>query len=99
VDQDSLGVQGWLAEQPGPGLQTWVKPLADGSRAVALLNRTGAEAELRADWTAIGLPPGRAQVRDLWARADRGAFAGSYAVRVRPHAVVLVQVTPIRSHR
>ena len=97
VDQDSLGTQGWLAQQPSPGLQTWVKPLADGSRAVALLNRTGADAELRADWTAIGLPAGRAQVRDLWAHADRGAFAGSYAVRVPSHAVVMVKVTPSRA--
>ncbi len=32
VDQDSLGAQGWLAEQPSPGLQVWTKPLRDGSR-------------------------------------------------------------------
>ena len=30
------------------------------SRAVALLNRTNAEAEMSADWNAIGLAPGRA---------------------------------------
>jgi alpha-galactosidase len=99
VDQDSLGTQGWLAEQAVPGLQTWVKPLGDGSRAVALLNRTAVAAELRADWAAIGLPPGRAAVRDLWAHADRGTFTGSYAVRVPSHAVVLLKVTPARSHR
>jgi alpha-galactosidase len=97
VDQDSLGTQGWLAQQPSPGLQTWVKPLADGSRAVALLNRTGADAELRVDWAAIGLPAGRAQVRDLWAHADRGALAVGYAVRVPSHAVVMVRVTPART--
>jgi alpha-galactosidase len=96
VDQDSLGVQGWLAEQAAPGLQVWTKPLRDGSRAVALLNRTGAEAELSVDWKAIGLPPGRATVRDLWAHADRGVVQGSYATRVPSHAVAMLKITPVR---
>ena len=98
VDQDSLGVQGWLAEQPSPGLQVWTKPLKDGARAVALLNRSGAEAEMSVDWNSIGLAPGRATVRDLWAQADRGAAQGSYAVRVPSHAVVMLKVTPVRPH-
>jgi alpha-galactosidase len=94
VDQDSLGVQGWLAEQPAAGLQVWMKPLRDGSRAVALLNRTDAEAEMAVDWAAIGLGPGRATVRDLWARADRGVVQNRYAARVPSHAVMMVKVTP-----
>jgi len=98
VDQDSLGVQGWLAEQPLAGLQVWVKPLADGSRAIALLNRTSAEAEMSVDWRATGLAQGRATVRDLWARADRGAAQGSYTARVPSHAVVMLKITPVRSH-
>jgi alpha-galactosidase len=94
VDQDSLGVQGWLAEQSAPGLQVWVKPLADGSRAVALLNRSGAEAEISADFRAIGLAAPRAAVRDLWAHADRAIATGVYTSRVPSHAVVLVKLTP-----
>jgi alpha-galactosidase len=98
VDQDSLGEQGWLAEQPSPGLQVWVKPLKDGSRAVALLNRTGAQAQMSVDWKAVGLAPGRATVRDLWAQADRGAFVASYGADVPSHGVLLLKVTPVRSH-
>ena len=94
VDQDSLGAQGWLAEQPSPGLQVWAKPLRDGSRAVALLNRTDAAAEMAVDWTAIALAPGRATVRDLWARADRGAAQNRYAAPVPSHAVVMLKITP-----
>ncbi len=96
VNQDSLGVQGWLAEQPSAGLQVWAKPLKDGARAVALLNRTGAEAEMSVEWKAIGLAPGRAAVRDLWAHADRGTIAGGYTTRVPSHAVVMLKVTPAR---
>ena len=95
VDQDSLGVEGWVAEQSAPGLEVWVKPLAGGARAVLLLNRTGAAAAMRADWYAVGLPTGRARVRDLWAHADRGTFTGSYGATVPSHGVVLVTITPV----
>jgi alpha-galactosidase len=95
VDQDSLGVQGWIAEQPSPGLQVWVKPLAGGARAVLLLNRTDAEAPMRADWSAVGLRAGRAKVRDLWAHEDRGTFTGSYTATVPSHAVALVTLSPL----
>ena len=95
VDQDSLGVQGWVAEQPSPGLQVWVKPLRDGARAVLFLNRTDAAAALHADWSALRLPAGRAQVRDLWAHEDRGVAANGYTAEVPSHAVVMVKVRSV----
>ena len=97
VDQDSLGVEGWLASQAVPGLQVWVKPLQDGGRAVALLNRTGAAASITAPWDDLGLAPGAsATVRDLWAHADRGMHAGSWSASVPSHAVVMVKISPVR---
>lgn len=93
VDQDSLGVQGWLAAQPAPDLQVWMKPLRDGSRAVALVNRTEAAAEIAVEWSAIGLRPGAATVRDLWAHRDVGRVANRYAAPVPPHGVVMVRIT------
>jgi len=92
VDQDSLGVQGWLVSQPRPDLQVWVKPLRDGSRAVALFNRTEAPAEIAVEWSAIGLASGPASVRDLWAHRDLGSFAGRYAALVPSHGVVMVRI-------
>jgi alpha-galactosidase len=92
VDQDSLGAQGWLAAQPSPDLQVWVKPLRDGARAVALVNRTEAAAEIAAAWSTIGLPPGPATVRDLWAHAERGRYTDRYAATVPSHGVVMVRV-------
>ena len=93
VDQDSLGVQGWLAAQPAPDLQVWMKPLRDGSRAVALVNRTEAAAEIAVEWSAIGLRPGAAAVRDLWAHRDVGRVANRYAAQVPPRGVVMVRST------
>ena len=95
VDQDSLGVQGWVAEQPSPGLQVWVKPLKTGARAVLFLNRTGGPAPMRADFTAVGLPSARAKVRDLWAHEYRGEFTGSYTATVPSHGVVMVTLSPV----
>jgi alpha-galactosidase len=99
VDQDSLGQEGWMVEQVRPGEQVWSKPLRNGARAVALLNRTEAPARIGVEWRSIGLSKGgRARVRDLWAHAERGVHAGSYAAQVPSHGVVLVVVTPVRSH-
>lgn len=97
VDQDSLGVEGWMVAQATPGLQIWSKPLRNGARALALLNRTEASARIGVEWQEIGLARGgRARVRDLWAHADRGTHPGSYAAQVPPHGVVLVTITPVR---
>ena len=53
VDQDPLGAQGTLVCSEGAG-EVWVKPLGDGSRAVALLNR-GARRFRSRQCAAVGL--------------------------------------------
>ena len=97
VDQDSLGRQGMLVWESPPELQVWSKPLADGSRAVALLNRSGAAAQITASFARLGLHVDSATVRDLWAHADRGSFGRELAAEVPSHAVVMVRVTPARA--
>jgi alpha-galactosidase len=97
VDQDSLGVEGWMVSQVTPGLQVWSKPLRGGARAVALLNRTDSAGTISVEWQDIGLARGgQASVRDLWAHADRGVRRGSYAAHVPSHGVVLVTIAPLR---
>jgi len=94
VDQDSLGVQGMLVQEPGIDLQVWSKPLADGSRAVVLLNRSGLQTVIATSWRAIGLT-GPARVRDLWAHSDLGPFTGRFSATVPAHGVVMVRITPV----
>jgi alpha-galactosidase len=96
VDQDSLGAQGVVVWEPTPDVQVWAKPLADGSRAVALLNRAGVETRITAYFHRVGVRTDSATVRDLWAHADRGAFGGQYETTVPAHAVVMIRVTPVR---
>jgi alpha-galactosidase len=94
VDQDPLGMQGRRVLDRG-ALEVWMKPLADGSRAVILFNRGTEAARITARWEDIGLfPGGPAVVRDLWQEADVGTFTGSYEAEVEPHGIVMVRVTP-----
>jgi alpha-galactosidase len=95
VDQDPLGMQGRKVWDEGPR-EVWVKPLADGSRAVLLWNRGSEETKLKARWEDLGLfPGGRALVRDLWKHADVGTFTGEVEAAVKPHDVAFLRVTPV----
>jgi alpha-galactosidase len=97
IDQDPLGRQARRVSKSAT-TEVWSRPLADGSRAVALLNRGTAPATIAIDWTAIGYPSGlAATVRDLWAREDVARPTGRYAATVRPHAAMIVKITPASS--
>jgi alpha-galactosidase len=94
VDQDPLGMQGRKVRDNGPH-QIFVKPLADGSRAVILFNRGTEAGKITIPWEDIGLSPGgKAVVRDLWKKSDLGLFEGRFEAMVEPHDVVMVRVTP-----
>jgi alpha-galactosidase len=99
IDQDPLGRQARRVWKDGTS-EIWARDLADGSRAVALLNRGTAPAEIAIDWARIGYPPRlAATVRDLWARKDLGRRSGSYATSVRPHAAAIVRIAPVTDQR
>ncbi|MGA2738468.1 MAG: alpha-galactosidase [Bryobacteraceae bacterium] len=94
IDQDPLGREGRRVKRTD-GLEVWAKQLADGGRAVALLNRTAAEANITLAWTDLGYPDHvTAKVRDLWAHKDLGEKAGSFSAPVPSHGVVMVRVEP-----
>jgi alpha-galactosidase len=94
VDQDSMGVQGTLVSERAPELQVWMKPLADGSRAVALLNRSALQTVIGASWWRLQLS-GPAHVRDLWAHADLGTVTGHVSATVPAHGVVMLRIAPV----
>jgi alpha-galactosidase len=94
VDQDALGLQGRRVKREGD-FDVWAKQLADGGRAVALLNRSKAAHELSVNWTELGYPNELpASVRDLWAKKDLGRRTGSFAATVPSHGVVLIKIKP-----
>lgn len=90
VDQDPAGTQGYRVSQEGP-LQVWVKPLADGSKAVGLFNAGESPMPVTVRFRDVGLG-GQVSVRDLWERQDVGNFSGSYTAKVPRHGVMMVKV-------
>jgi alpha-galactosidase len=94
LDQDPLGLQGRRVKRSGD-LDVWAKQLADGSRAVALLNRGTAESQMSVSWSDIGYPDElSASVRDLWAKKDIGKLKGAFSATVPSHGVVVIRVKP-----
>ena len=90
VDQDPKGVQGHRVWQEGP-YEVWMKPLADGGKAVGLFNRGEDAATIKVNFSDIEVS-GSATVRDLWAKKDLGSFEGNYSTQVPKHGVALIKV-------
>ncbi len=92
VDQDALGVQGDRVHATGP-FEVWMKPLQDGSKAVALFNRSESDYPITVQLKDVGFD-GPVQARDLWSHADLGTLNGSYTVVVPRHGVVMLRLKP-----
>jgi alpha-galactosidase len=94
IDQDPMGIQGHRVRKDGDA-EVWSKQLADGGRAVVLLNRGDKPATISADWRDLGYPATLpASVRDLWAHKALARQTGSYAAEVPGNAAVMVRITP-----
>ena len=91
IDQDPLGRQAMRVVKDGD-IEVWSRELADGSRAVLLLNRGASSCEAAVTWRALGLSEGERVVRDVWRRSDAGAGREGYSTSTVPHAAVLVRV-------
>jgi alpha-galactosidase len=93
IDQDPAGVQGTLLDSNGEG-QVWVRPLADGSRALALLNRGSSSLRIATSTAAAGMPAAaRYELRDVWRHAT-SSTRGPISAEVPPQSTVLLRVSP-----
>ncbi len=89
VDQDKKGVQG---SRSGP-LQVWVKPLADGSKAVALFNFVTDDVPqpITLRFKDLGFT-GPVHARDLWEHKDLSLAGDSYTTTPPKGGVVMLRV-------
>jgi alpha-galactosidase len=95
VNQDPLGVAGRRILDRGHD-EVWAKPLADGSRAVVLLNRGTETMAVRCRLEDLGFAAGQKVVlRDLWKHAEVPLEFGFVEGKVKPHDVVMLRVTPV----
>lgn len=94
IDQDTTGGQGTLLSGAGADQQVWVKTLADGQRAVALLNRGDSPQVISTTAAALGLADAPAySLRDV-VRHHTTATGGRIAADVPSHGAVLFRVAP-----
>jgi alpha-galactosidase len=94
INQDRAAVQ---AVRVGPAgtTETWVKRLADGSRAVVLLNRGESAKTLTTTAKAVGLQGARFTVKNAWTNAVTES-AGTISAAVPAHGTALFRVGPAR---
>lgn len=90
VDQDALGKQATLVKSGD--LEMWVKPLADGSVAVGMVNLGVSESMVTVKASDLGLTTPLNAARDLWAHKNVTFRDGTYSAKVPTHGVLMLRV-------
>jgi len=91
VDQDRLGAGGRRVRDDGD-IEVFAKPLADGSVAVGLLNRSGGTATISTTAAQIGLSGTSFTLTDLWTGAT-STTSGQISASVPSHGVAAYRVS------
>ena len=92
VDQDRMGKQ--ASPVKSGELETWVKPLADGSVAVGVVNLGDAEATATVKLRDLGFDGHARSARDLWSHTAVAFQDGVYSASIPSHGVVMLRVLP-----
>ena len=90
IDQDPLGKQ--ASPKRNGNLETWVKPLADGSVAVGVVNLGSAALKAAVHASDLHLSQAGGKARDLWSHKDVQFKGDVYAATVPSHGVLLLRV-------
>ncbi len=91
IDQDPAGAQATLLSSTA-NAQVWVKPLINGARAIALLNRGSSATRITTTASAVGLPSATSySVRNVWTHATNTS-RGSIGAEVAGDGTVLLRV-------
>lgn len=91
IDQDPLGKQ--ASPVKNGNLETWVKPLADGSVAVGVVNMGAASEQATIHASDLHVSGKVKRARDLWAHKDVKFKDGKYSETVPSHGVLLLRVS------
>jgi hypothetical protein len=91
VDQDPLGKQ--ASPVKNGDMETWVKPLANGSVAVGVVNLGGSATQATVNASDLHLPGAVKSARDLWKHQDVQFTDGKYTAEVPSHGVLMLRVS------
>ncbi|MFF3619480.1 ricin-type beta-trefoil lectin domain protein [Streptomyces sp. NPDC002467] len=92
LDQDPMGRQGAVVSSNST-FEILVRPLANGDRAVAVLNRSTATRNISVPLDEIGLPSCTADARDLWS-GERRDITDTLTGRLAGHDTAVWRLTP-----
>ncbi|MFI5617287.1 ricin-type beta-trefoil lectin domain protein [Streptomyces sp. NPDC051567] len=92
LDQDPMGRQGAVVSSNAT-FDILVRPLADGDRAVAVLNRSGATRDISVPLDEIGLRSCAVDAKDLWS-GERRRVAGALTGSLAAHDTAVWRLTP-----
>jgi hypothetical protein len=91
IHNDPYGLQPIKVDEPAPGVQIWVKPMAiAGRRAIGVLNRTDAPTQVKMNWEKLGLKGNPKSLRDVW--NGQNIEGANVAVSVAAHDLALMIV-------
>jgi alpha-galactosidase len=107
IDQDSLGIQGYLYQQKD-SVDTWIKPLANNEIAICFMNRSKKPIGINYDFnrhpiidtfsnTAINFTTTAYSIRDVWMKKEIGDTKKIWAGTVQPHDVILLRLSALKS--
>jgi Alpha galactosidase A/Alpha galactosidase C-terminal beta sandwich domain len=92
IHNDPYGLQPIKVAEPAAGLQIWAKPMAvAGRRAVAILNRTDSSAQVKIDWSKLGLVGTPRLLRDVWNGRDLAVADAAFSVPAHDLVLLLVE--------
>jgi alpha-galactosidase len=91
IDQDRLGEQADRVRAEGTQ-EIWMRPLADGSKAIGIFNRFDWPQTIEINFREFGYK-GSVKARDIWAGKDLAGLTGLYKAHVPSHGVVLLRVS------
>ncbi|HEY4048843.1 MAG TPA: glycoside hydrolase family 27 protein [Acidobacteriaceae bacterium] len=91
VDQDALGKQ--ASPVKNGDIETWVKPLTDGSVAVGVVNLGTSEAKANIAAADLNLSGPVKRARDLWKHQDVAFTNGVYSASIPSHGTLLLKVS------
>ncbi len=91
VNQDPLGKQ--ASPVKNGKLETWVKPLKDGSVAVGVVNLDTAPGNAAVKASDLGLKGAVRSGRDLWAHKDVQFKDGVYSAQLPAHGILMLKVS------
>ncbi|OPZ15788.1 MAG: Alpha-galactosidase A precursor [Bacteroidetes bacterium ADurb.BinA245] len=92
LNQDALGKQA-VRKIHNDSINVFVKPLANGDVALAILNRSDAAQTFSIRFSALGLP-GKYELRDLWLHKTIGK-AGKWKGKLQAHETIVFRLKKI----